>query len=80
MKSLTYILRSLGISEYLGDFIAAGFFTWNDLLDITEAELESLNVKRGHRRASNLFIPIENHLTNTRTEASTKNSNSERIS
>ena len=33
------ILRSLGISEYPGDFIAAGFLTWDDLLDIIEAEL-----------------------------------------
>jgi hypothetical protein len=39
METLTDILRSLGISEYLGGFIAAGFLTWTDLLDITEAEL-----------------------------------------
>ncbi|KFY95261.1 hypothetical protein V498_03447 [Pseudogymnoascus sp. VKM F-4517 (FW-2822)] len=50
METLTDILRSLGISEYLDGFIAAGFLTWTDLLDITEAELESLDVKRGHRR------------------------------
>ncbi|KFZ24334.1 hypothetical protein V502_01185 [Pseudogymnoascus sp. VKM F-4520 (FW-2644)] len=66
MERLTDIVRSLGISEYLGDFIAAGFFTWDDLLDITVAELESLSVKRGHRRESNLSIPIKNHLANTR--------------
>ena len=29
----------MGISEYLGDFIAVGFLTWDDLLDITEVEL-----------------------------------------
>jgi hypothetical protein len=29
----------MGISEYLGDFTAAGFLTWDDLLDITEVEL-----------------------------------------
>lgn len=29
----------MGISAYLGDFIAAGFLTWDNLLDITEAEL-----------------------------------------
>ncbi|KFY83176.1 hypothetical protein V498_08251 [Pseudogymnoascus sp. VKM F-4517 (FW-2822)] len=39
METLTDILRSLGISEYLDGFIAAGFLTWTDLLDITEAEL-----------------------------------------
>lgn len=39
MESLTDVLRSLSISQYFDDFIAAGFFTWHDLLDITEAEL-----------------------------------------
>jgi hypothetical protein len=39
MESLTDVLRSLSISQYFDDFIAAGFFTWDDLLDITEAEL-----------------------------------------
>jgi hypothetical protein len=37
-ESLADISRSLGISEYLGDFITAGFFAWDDLLDITEIE------------------------------------------
>ena len=29
----------MGISEYLGNFVTAGFSAWDDLLDITEAEL-----------------------------------------
>ncbi len=39
MERLTDVMCLLGISDYLGDFIAAGFWTWDDLLDITEAEL-----------------------------------------
>ncbi|KFY92760.1 hypothetical protein V498_04775 [Pseudogymnoascus sp. VKM F-4517 (FW-2822)] len=70
----------MGISAYLGDFIAAGFLTWDNLLDITEAELESLGVKRGHRRESKLSVPTKINLLMPATEASTKNSNRERIS
>ena len=43
MESLTDILHSLGISEYFGGFIAAGFFTWDDLIDITEAEVQGIS-------------------------------------
>jgi hypothetical protein len=32
-------LRSMGMSEYRKGFIVAGFWTWDDLLNITEAEL-----------------------------------------
>jgi hypothetical protein len=39
MERLAGILCSLGLSEYFGDFIVAGFWTWDDLLDVTEAEL-----------------------------------------
>ncbi|KFY27665.1 hypothetical protein V491_00799 [Pseudogymnoascus sp. VKM F-3775] len=66
MERLTDILYSMGIPEYLSDFITAGFLTWDDLLDITEVELESLNVKRGHRRKSILSIPTKYHLANAR--------------
>ncbi|KFY50476.1 hypothetical protein V495_00239 [Pseudogymnoascus sp. VKM F-4514 (FW-929)] len=59
METLADILHSLGISKYLGSFIAAGFLTWTDLLDITEAELESLDVKRGHRRKLQRRIATE---------------------
>ncbi|KFX94640.1 hypothetical protein O988_06177 [Pseudogymnoascus sp. VKM F-3808] len=62
METLADILHSLGISEYLGSFIAAGFLTWTDLLDITEAELESLDVKRGHRRKLQRRIATERGL------------------
>jgi hypothetical protein len=51
MERLTGILRSVAISEYLGDFIAAGFFTWNDLLNITVSHLEI-----NFTTAANLFV------------------------
>jgi hypothetical protein len=59
MERLADILFSMGISKYLADFVAAGFLTWDDLLGITEAELESLNVKRGHRRKLQRRIATE---------------------
>jgi len=39
MENLADILRSMGMSEYLKGFIVAGFWTCDDLLNITEAEL-----------------------------------------
>jgi hypothetical protein len=39
MDHLADILLSLGISEYLGRFIHAGFLTWEALLEITGNEL-----------------------------------------
>ncbi|KAI9826512.1 MAG: hypothetical protein M1826_006613 [Phylliscum demangeonii] len=50
MTALAPILDRLGISQYAGIFLAEGFDTWEILLDITEEDLDALNVKRGHRR------------------------------
>ncbi|KAI9671580.1 MAG: hypothetical protein M1817_003632 [Caeruleum heppii] len=50
MSDLAAVLSRLGLSQYLAAFLAEGFETWETLLDITEADLDSLDVKRGHRR------------------------------
>ncbi|KAI9789756.1 MAG: hypothetical protein M1816_005795 [Peltula sp. TS41687] len=50
MTALAPVLDRLGISQYLEAFIAEGFDTWETLLDVTEEDLDALNVKRGHRR------------------------------
>jgi hypothetical protein len=39
MENPADILCSMGMSEYLKGFIVAGFRTWDDPLNITEAEL-----------------------------------------
>ncbi|KAI9834871.1 MAG: hypothetical protein M1819_002779 [Sarea resinae] len=50
MTELGPIFARLGIAQYLGSFLAEGFETWETVLDITESDLEALNVKLGHRR------------------------------
>jgi hypothetical protein len=39
MENLADILRSMECQNTLKGFIVAGFWTWDDLLNITEAEL-----------------------------------------
>ncbi|KAF2098548.1 hypothetical protein NA57DRAFT_75788 [Rhizodiscina lignyota] len=50
MTELNDRLERLGLSQYLTAFVAEGFDTWETVLDITESDLTSLNVKLGHRR------------------------------
>jgi hypothetical protein len=50
MTDLQTILSRLGLEKYLASFIEEGFDSWENLLDITESDLELLNVKLGHRR------------------------------
>ncbi|KAI9845704.1 MAG: hypothetical protein M1838_001567 [Thelocarpon superellum] len=50
MTDLESILVRLGLSQYLDQLVAEGFETWETVLDITEADLVALQVKRGHRR------------------------------
>ncbi|PVH92977.1 hypothetical protein DM02DRAFT_542433 [Periconia macrospinosa] len=50
MSDLGERLERVGLSQYLDTFVAAGFDTWETVLDITESDLSSLNVKLGHRR------------------------------
>lgn len=50
MSNLEAILASLSMAQYYSSFVVAGFDTWETLLDITEDDLDSLAVQRGHRR------------------------------
>ncbi|KAI9752497.1 MAG: hypothetical protein M1815_000457 [Lichina confinis] len=50
MTRLEPVLERLALVEYLDAFVAEGFDTWETLQDITEADLDALGVKRGHRR------------------------------
>ncbi|KAF2185117.1 hypothetical protein K469DRAFT_779923 [Zopfia rhizophila CBS 207.26] len=50
MSDLGERLERLGLSQYLDVFVAEGFDTWETVLDITESDLNALNVKLGHRR------------------------------
>ncbi|KAL2368204.1 hypothetical protein RJ035_007836 [Blastomyces gilchristii] len=44
------VFEELGMTQYLPGFIGNGFETWEDVLEITEVDLEVLGVKLGHRR------------------------------
>lgn len=50
MTDLELALSGLGLSQYLDCLVQAGFDSWETLMEITEQDLESLNVKLGHRR------------------------------
>ncbi|PSR81694.1 hypothetical protein BD289DRAFT_33579 [Coniella lustricola] len=47
---LAVIFGELGITQYLDAFVDQGFDSWETILDITESDLDALNVKLGHRR------------------------------
>lgn len=49
-QHLEVVFRELGISQYLDAFVDQGFDSWETILDITESDLDALNVKLGHRR------------------------------
>ncbi|KAL8870205.1 MAG: hypothetical protein Q9174_003697 [Haloplaca sp. 1 TL-2023] len=50
MADLRTMLTSFGLGQYYDLFLDAGFDTWETVLDITESDMESLGVQRGHRR------------------------------
>ncbi|KAF2842852.1 HMG-box, partial [Patellaria atrata CBS 101060] len=50
MSELRERLEYLGLSQYFDAFVAEGFDSWETVLDITEPDLASLEVKLGHRR------------------------------
>lgn len=50
MSELKERLALLGLSQYREVFLSEGFDTWDTILDITESDLNTLNVKLGHRR------------------------------
>ncbi|KAI9848753.1 MAG: hypothetical protein M1837_006840 [Sclerophora amabilis] len=67
MTLLGPILDQLGISQYRDRFFEEGFETWETVLDITEADLDALNVKRGHRRKLQREIASSRGLTRDQT-------------
>lgn len=50
MADLELALSWLDMSQYLERFLQAGFDSWETVLDITENDLEVLNVEMGHRK------------------------------
>ena len=50
MTALLPVLDELGLLVYHDRFVGEGFETWEQLCDITEADLDTLNVSLGHRR------------------------------
>ncbi|KAK3074111.1 hypothetical protein LTS18_014316, partial [Coniosporium uncinatum] len=50
MPELADVLDRIGLSEYLPTLIRNGFSTWENTLDIAEADLDHLGFKLGHRR------------------------------
>ncbi|KAL8732877.1 MAG: hypothetical protein Q9166_002478 [cf. Caloplaca sp. 2 TL-2023] len=50
MADLKSLLSSFGMLMYHDRLVEAGFDSWETILDITENDLEILNVQRGHRR------------------------------
>ncbi|KAK8168058.1 hypothetical protein BKA80DRAFT_307881 [Phyllosticta citrichinensis] len=65
MTDLRQKLEQLGLTQYFEIFVTEGFDTWETVLDIRESDLDSLNVKLGHRRklqraiAESRGIPLE---------------------
>ncbi|OJD16474.1 hypothetical protein AJ78_03373 [Emergomyces pasteurianus Ep9510] len=50
MEVLKMVLDELGMTQYLPGFVENGFETWEDVLEITEIDLDLMGVKLGHRR------------------------------
>lgn len=64
MADLELTLSWLDMSQYLERFLQAGFDSWETVLDITEEDLEALNVDLGYRRR------LQREIANTRRLAS----------
>lgn len=60
MADLELTLSWLDMSQYLDRFLDAGFDSWETVLEITEDDLEALNVDLGHRRK------LQREIANTR--------------
>ena len=56
MADLQSILTWLEMPQYLDRFLQAGFDSWQVLCEITEHDLEVLNVELGHRRKLQMEI------------------------
>ena len=66
MSDLKSLLSSFGLLQYYGSFVEAGFDSWETILDITESDLDCLDVQRGHRRRLQQEIA---HTLNSRNDA-----------
>ncbi|MCJ1247464.1 hypothetical protein MMC30_004678 [Trapelia coarctata] len=60
MTGIGPVLARLGLAQYTAAFLEEGFDTWETVLDITESDLDVLNVKLGHRRR------LQREIANTR--------------
>lgn len=60
MADLELTLSWLDMSQYLDRFLQAGFDSWETVLEITEEDLEVLDVDLGHRRK------LQREIANTR--------------
>lgn len=60
MADLELALSWLDMSQYLERFLQAGFDSWETVLEITEGDLEILNVDLGYRRK------LQREIANTR--------------
>lgn len=59
MDSLETKLEQLGLARYAEALIANGFEDWTTVLDITEADLDELGFKLGHRRLLQRGIALQ---------------------
>lgn len=50
VMGVKHIFARLNLTQYLDRFIEEGFDSWDAVCQITEADLDALNVKFGHRR------------------------------
>lgn len=60
MADLELTLSWLDMSQYLERFLQAGFDSWETVLEVTEADLDVLEVELGHRRK------LQREIANTR--------------
>lgn len=58
MADLEVTLAWIGMSQYYERFVEAGFDSWETVLEITEADLEALDVEPVHRRKLQKEIAI----------------------
>jgi hypothetical protein len=50
IMDMEVVFSWLGLSQYLERLIQAGFDSWDMVMEITEEDLEALNIELGHRR------------------------------
>ncbi|CAG8632402.1 390_t:CDS:2 [Paraglomus brasilianum] len=50
LSNVRDFLKKVNLLEYYGRFVAEGFDDLTSIMEVTEADLEAMDVKRGHRR------------------------------